>query len=131
MRLIAAIIIAAVSLTSCISVPLAARSDKGEKFVGSANATPFGGTFEFVSANGLRCYGTYNPWDHPGNMKKALTFKCSDGRYGTGTIALNHDLEKRHRHRPSERRNKVRHHCRKIHRANSLRVVALLRKQLS
>jgi hypothetical protein len=34
----------------------------------------------------------YNPWDHPGLIKK-FTFKCTDGRYGTGTIAMNPDLK--------------------------------------
>jgi hypothetical protein len=81
-----------VLVASCGSVPLAGRSSKGEKFVGSATATPVSGTFKLISASGLRCYGVYNPWEHPGLIKN-FTFKCTDGRYGTGRIAMNPDLK--------------------------------------
>jgi hypothetical protein len=72
------------SLTSCVSVPVAARSSEGEKFVGSATAELTSGHFELVSARGVRCYGTYNQWDP--SISLDFKFKCSDGRYGTGTI---------------------------------------------
>ena len=73
-------ITAALALSGCISVPVAARTNTGQKFIGSADATFAGGTFNLVSANGVRCYGTYNPWEQA--LTKTLKFSTTDGRYG-------------------------------------------------
>ena len=69
-----------------MSVPVAAKTSNGEKFIGSATASLVGkGTFELTSAKGLRCYGTYNQWDPTTTLNVA--FKTTDGRYGTALIS--------------------------------------------
>ena len=79
-----AALIVALFLSGCISVPIAAKSANGEKFLGSATATPFSGTFHASSLNGVRCWGTYNPWDPAPDLP--VTFKLSDGRVGQAII---------------------------------------------
>ena len=77
-------ITAALALSGCISVPVAARTNTGQKFIGSADATFAGGTFNLISANGVRCYGTYNPWEQA--LTKTLKFCTTDGRYGVAVL---------------------------------------------
>jgi hypothetical protein len=73
-------------VSGCVSVPVVAKSDKGEKFVGSATATLVSGTFEATSpSTGTVCWGTYNQWDYSPTL--SVAFKTSDGRWGTGIIA--------------------------------------------
>jgi hypothetical protein len=81
----AILIAVALALSSCVSVPVIARTRTGEKFVGSATASLVSGTFELTSARGLRCWGTYNQWDPAASL--VLRFHLSDGRSGTGLIA--------------------------------------------
>ena len=78
-------LLASLTVGACVSVPIVAKTSTGEKFVGSATATPMSGTFELTSARGLRCWGTYNQWDPSATL--AVKFQASDGHYGTALIA--------------------------------------------
>jgi len=71
-------------LVGCISVPVAAKSDKGEKYLGSATATLFSGSFEATSLSGVHLTGTYNPWITSPDLP--ITFKLSDGRTGHAIV---------------------------------------------
>jgi hypothetical protein len=84
MRYAITVLAAVLALQGCISVPIAAKSSKGEKFLGSATATPFSGTFHASSLNGVRCWGTYNPWDYSPDLP--VKFQLSDGRVGQAII---------------------------------------------
>jgi hypothetical protein len=70
-----------------VTVPCAAKASNGMTFIGSATATMSSkpGTFELYSANGLRCYGTYNQWDT--NLMIRVPFYVSDGRRGIATVS--------------------------------------------
>jgi len=70
-----------------MSVPVAAKTSNGQKFIGSATASLSSGTFLLTAANGLRCYGIYNQWDPSTTIHVA--FKTTDGRYGTALISRN------------------------------------------
>jgi len=89
MRFAAAIL--ALALAGCVSVPLAAKSSTGEKFLGSATATPFSGNFELSSLDGKRCWGKYNQWDYSNSLR--VNFKISDGRTGTAIIVRDATLQ--------------------------------------
>ena len=78
-------LLAALLCAGCVSVPVIAKTNTGEKFVGSATASLASGSFELNSARGLRCWGTYNQWDPSATL--AVKFQVSDGRYGTALIA--------------------------------------------
>jgi len=77
-------LICLLALSGCVSVPVAAKSNRGENFMGSASATPFSGTFEATSLSGVRCWGKYNPWISTPDLP--ITFQMSDGRTGHAII---------------------------------------------
>ena len=70
-----------------MSVPVAAKTSNGQKFIGSSTASLSSGTFLLTAANGLHCYGICNQWDPSTTIHVA--FKTTDGRYGTALISRN------------------------------------------
>jgi hypothetical protein len=78
-------LLAVLFCAGCVSVPVIAKTNTGEKFVGSATATLTSGTFELTSARGVRCWGTYNQWDPSANL--VVNFRASTRQYGTALIA--------------------------------------------
>ena len=82
------LVLTALSCAGCaVTVPCAAKDSNGMTFIGSATATMSSkpGSFELYSANGLRCYGTYNQWDY--NLTVRVPFYVSDGRHGIATVS--------------------------------------------
>ena len=76
-----------IGLSACaVTVPCAAKASNGMTFIGSATATMSSkpGSFMLYSANGLKCYGTYNQWDT--NLTIQVPFYVSDGRHGVATV---------------------------------------------
>jgi len=73
-----------VALAGCVSAPVAAKSSKGEKFLGTADATPFKGTFKLMSLEGVTVEGTYNQYSEAKMLP--VNFTVSDGRQGTAMI---------------------------------------------
>ena len=49
-------LLAALFCAGCVSVPVIAKTNTGEKFVDSATATLSSGTFELTSARGVCCW---------------------------------------------------------------------------
>ena len=80
----------AVALVGCVSAPVAAKSSRGEKFLGTANATPFSGTFELTSLDGVTVDGTYNQFSDAKLLR--VDFTMSDGRHGTAMILRDRTL---------------------------------------
>ena len=81
------LVLTALSCAGCaVTVPCAAKASNGMTFIGSATATMSSkpGSFTLYSANGLKCYGTYNQWDD--NLTIQVPFYVSDGRHGVATV---------------------------------------------
>ena len=77
-----------IGLPACaVTVPCAAKASNGMTFIGSATATMSSqpGSFTLYSANGLKCYGTYNQWDT--SLTIQVPFSVSDGRHGVATVS--------------------------------------------
>ncbi|MBN8711963.1 MAG: hypothetical protein BGO12_16360 [Verrucomicrobia bacterium 61-8] len=68
----------------CVTVPIEAKTSKGQKFYGSAKAHIFAvnGTFEMVSVDGLKAWGKYPV--AKSEVVIPFTFTMSDGRTGKG-----------------------------------------------
>lgn len=68
----------------CVTVPIEAKTSKGQRFYGSAKAHIFAvnGTFEMTSVEGLKAWGTYPV--AKSEVVIPFTFTMSDGRTGKG-----------------------------------------------
>ncbi len=79
----------AILLLTCVACsitrPIVAKSNRGEHFYGTATAS-LGGkvTFEAISPNGTRCFGTYDSLDTSPALP--IKFKLSDGRTGNAVV---------------------------------------------
>jgi hypothetical protein len=87
-RVITALTLAAVAaLSSCISVPVAAKASNGMKFVGDATAplfSPVGNVTLYSDTGNLKVTATWNPLDPRPTIR--VPFQVSDGRYGVATV---------------------------------------------